>query len=58
MEKVECKHEYTMQRFDLADEPSHDGGVGLDVRWCSDCGVLLSWHSQLTGKLHKGGILK
>jgi len=58
MEQVKCKHEYTMQRFDLASEMLSDGSMGLDVRWCSDCGVLLAWNSQVTGKTLKGGILK
>jgi len=45
-----CKHEHTMQRFDLATEPSDDGGIGIDVKWCSRCGVLLRWHGQITKK--------
>lgn len=47
---MKCKHTYTMQRFDIANEPSDDGGVGINVQWCSDCGLLLKWHSQITNK--------
>jgi len=35
-----------MQRYDLASEH----GIGIDVEWCSDCGKLLKWHTQLTHK--------
>ncbi len=47
---MECKHEYHMQRFDIANEPTQDGGVGINVEWCSDCGLLFKWHSQITKK--------
>lgn len=50
MDDIKCKHEYTMQKFDIATEPSADGGVGINVVWCSSCGVLLKWNSQITNK--------
>ncbi len=44
---MNCKHEYRMNRFDMASD--HEG-VGIDVEWCSRCGVLFKWHSQITKK--------
>jgi len=42
-----CKHEYRMQKYDIAMESD---GSGIDVEWCSDCGLLFRWHSQITKK--------
>ncbi len=44
---MECKHEYHMQKYDIAQERD---GSGIDVEWCSDCGLLFRWHSQITNE--------
>ena len=42
-----CKHEYRMQKFDIASDYK---GTGIDVEWCSRCGVLFRWHTQITNE--------
>ena len=36
-----------MQRFDLANTRD---GIGIDAEWCSDCGLLFRWHTQISNK--------